>query len=410
MNKTLLIAGQIYWQSLRRSVLYYFLLELPSMLILIIVGVAAIWPLFVFTESRPVGVVNQAGSLTPLDAWQATRPDLREIALVSYASEAEARQAYEAGTLRAYYVIPPDYVATGAVREVTPGVEMRGESVRTKMQAYLTEGLLEATPPEGRARIMQGITLLHRPLTRAQGEQNLQQTFQWIVVGCVLALFYYITLVHSSEAAYALVDEQTHNTLEIMLTTVKAEQLVTGKVAGVMGVGLTHVIVFTLGGGSVLALVLLALARLGIVITLDPIGRALALCVALCLPAYIMNVTGYVVITAATDMIRRNVRLVREALMLGNLISAPLAAFAAFTPNHPLTVALSLWPPTAPLVMSARYVQVQVPAWQVALSVGLIWSLMAFNLIFGARLYRASVLMDSQQNRLRSLWLALGGR
>ncbi len=358
-------------------------------------------------DARPIGYVDMSGQLISADAWQPADPTTRTVNMLAYDDEAEAEDALKAGTIQAYYVVAPDYVASGYVTEVSVGdVKTR---VRAQVRSFLRESLLRETPPDRRARIADGGYVFHRSLND-QREMTFQIALQWGVAAAVLVAFYFINISSTSDMLHALNEEVWGNTIEITLTSLTVEQLLAGKVAGVVSAGLTQFTAWALGAGAPTFAVLQLLALGGIELSFAPLWGTLALCLVLLFPAYVMNAAGIVIINAVTDLAGRGEQLASLLLSLGSIITGPLALIAISAPDNRLAVALSIIPFTSPMIMVVRFVQVAVPAWQITLAIALVWGATILSIPVAARMYRATWLMAGQKSWARSLWLAITDR
>ena len=79
-------------------------------------------------------------------------------------------------------------------------------------------------------------------------------------------------------------------------------------------------------------------------------------------------------------------------------------------PNGVLATFLSLFPLTAPVTMLTRLATVDVPPWQVILSLSLIIMTTLLILRLVARMFRAQVLLSGQPINIQRLFTALGAR
>ena len=406
MRKIRLIWWQTYLRSVRHPAFLLFTLGVPGFLM--VMGGAAAYFIFEALQGdrRPAAVVDPAGLLVPAESWTPANQFDRIVALETLPGEAQAAAALQAGTIQAYYVVPPDYVSGGVVAEVAGGPV--SERVREQVRGYLAEGLLKATSAERRRRIAEGTTLLHRSLAD-QREMSFQLGFQWGSIVFVLAAFYFINSSSTSDMLGALREEEEKKTIEISLTSATVEQLLAGKVAGIISAGLTQFAVWAAGAAGLTALAWWALKAPGITLAAGPLAAALALCLALLLPAYVMSVTGVIVISSIAGLAGRGEQVASLVTSLLGTLAGPLAFIAVSSPDNPLVILFSILPITSPMVMTIRFLQVIVPAWQLALAIGLVWGLMIFNVAAGARVYRAKWLMSGQKNRLRAAWQALRG-
>jgi ABC-2 type transport system permease protein len=351
-----------------------------------------------------VGIVDPAQLLTLAQNWQAADSASRGVALQAFSSSAAAQGALESGAIQAYYIVPPDYVTSGTVTEVA-GTEIDGR-IREALQTYFTEGLLKATPQEKQLRLQQGIVLQHRSLTD-QREISVQLGFQWGLAFFVLLAFYLITSSSTSDMLNALREEKQKRTIEISLTSATVEQVLVGKVGGIVSAGLTQFGVW-LGGALLIVVIAWPWLHVGALnVAVGPLANTLLLCLGLLLPAYIMNAVGIIVIASLADLAGRGEQVVSLITNMMSTLTGPLTFLAISTPDNPLAVILSLIPFTSPMLMVTRYVQVVVPPWQIWLALTLVWGLMLFNILIAARLYRASWVLAGERNWARAIWRAV---
>lgn len=400
----------VWWQTYRRSVWHPAFLMMTFGLPAFLASVGGVAGYFILKategDRRPVGIVDPASLLIAAETWQPANSFVQLVDQRSFASDSAAERALQVGEIQAYYVIAPDYLSSGVATEVA-GAEV-GARVRAQVRTYLTEGLLKATETERRARLAEGTTIRHRSLTD-QREMTIQLGVQWGVVGFVLMAFYFVNSSSTSDMLQALREEKDKKTIEISLTSLTVEQLLIGKVAGIVSVGLTQVAVW-FGSATLLAAIALPLLEAsGVRLAFEPLANILWLCLGLLLPTYITGATSVVVISSLGNLAGRGEQVVSLILNLVSVLLGPLALIALSSPDNPIAVVLSMLPFTAPLLV-IRSLQVTIPTWQMVLALLVAWSAMFLSLFFSARLYRASWLMAGQRNWLRGAWWALSGK
>jgi ABC-2 type transport system permease protein len=77
-------------------------------------------------------------------------------------------------------------------------------------------------------------------------------------------------------------------------------------------------------------------------------------------------------------------------------------------PGSSLAKALSLIPPSAPMVMPVRMIAGNVAAWEIVVSVGLTLAAAVALVAIAARVYGAAVLRTGSRVTLRAVWRATG--
>jgi len=403
VRKTFLIAWETYalatWWSPWFLIIY---VVLPLFYLIFWGGLIAVIAFAFDGDRRPLGYVDLAGIVFAPAASPAN-----SFELLPFATEAEAERALRAGDIQAYYVVPPDYLAEGEVREFS--VRGANVSAQTRVRDFLREQLLRYASPDRRARILAGGAVFHRTLTAQDylAQYALKMGLAW---GMVLALYFSVSL-NSAILMGAFADEHSNRWAEIMLSSVGVEQWLWGKLLGQLALGLTPLLIW--GGVGALSILwaLPLLQPYGIELDFVFPLPVLLLCLALFIPAYLMSALVIMLIGASIGLTGSGMRLM-GALVSGvpSLVWLPAVALASQSPSATITQALSLLPFTAPIVLPLRFVQVVVPAWEMILSLGGLYLSLFLLLRYSARLYRAWWLMAGQAHKWRFLWAALRGQ
>jgi ABC-2 type transport system permease protein len=206
------------------------------------------------------------------------------------------------------------------------------------------------------------------------------------------------------------VEEHTNRTAEVLLSSVSAEQLLAGKIIGLSALGLTPPVVWSGVGALALPFLLRAMGEYGLEAAVRVPWPFILLCAVLFLPAYMLNGISAALAGAIVGTTGQGYRIVSFITgMIPTLLWIPAAFISYGAPSAPASLFFSLFPFTAPIALSMRAAHVVVPAWQMALGIGLLYLTLALSLRYSARIYRASWLIEGQKYRLRSIWLALRG-
>lgn len=198
----------------------------------------------------------------------------------------------------------------------------------------------------------------------------------------------------------AVVEEKENRTMEVLITSVSPQQLMGGKVIGIIGVGLTQVVAWF--GVGILAILIgrnfipwMSLIRLS--------GDTVALLIATFIPSFIM-------VSALMAAVGATVTEAREGQQITGLFTLPvavpywLAAVILNNPNGPVAVILSFFPLTAPATLAMRIGLVEIPAWQFILNI-LILTLTALGALWLAgRTFRLGMLQYGQRLSLRQIF------
>jgi len=224
--------------------------------------------------------------------------------------------------------------------------------------------------------------------------------------GYAMALLLTITtMVYGLNVARSIIQEKTSRVFEVMLATVKPSDMLAGKLIGVGAVGLTQISIWLVTAAAIIVSPIAAAVMTGEF----SIHFSWVECVLF--PVYF--VLGYLLFSALFAGLAATCETEQELQMYTPLAAAPtwisfsMIVLIMNDSNSLWPTIASLFPPTAPIVMFLRMASQNPPAWQFALSIGLmvvsIWAVLAVS----SRLYRVGILMYGKRATLPELlrWL-----
>lgn len=354
----------------------------------------------IFTETKvvtvPTGYVDQAGIVTWVPPEQAEN-------LWAYASSAEANSALQAGQIESYYVIEADYLRSGRVTQYSHKPQLlAGED--SVVQRLLKDNLLRSLDNPALAdRLNQPVDWVRSgPPPPAfdfiPSETDLRRLTS---AGLVLLLFTYLINIGGSLILRSLQREIKARVLEVLIVSTTPEQFIGGKLLGLT--------VLTIGQG------LIALSAAAFVYGRNPGSGPAALPLlplALSLPylllGYVTYCGGMMSLTTLWPNLPESgtllamIRLAMFPPLIGVLFILP-------NPDSAFAVTLTLFPPTAPLLMPFRLLLATVPAWQWLLGLLLLALTAVVSVWFSARLFRLQSLLTGHTPTPTMIWAALRG-
>jgi ABC-2 type transport system permease protein len=228
-------------------------------------------------------------------------------------------------------------------------------------------------------------------------DPNAAQRTQSDVVGIFVAALLYTALVlYGQFVAAGVVEEKANRIIEILLSTVRARQLMLGKV---VGIGLVGFVQLALLGLVALVTATRTHAISVPAVTIQAVGGGLLW--------FILGFVLYALMFAAAgSLVSRQEDLGAVTTPITLLIVGTYLAFfwVVANPNEPLAIALSIIPPFAPVLMASRIATGDAQAWQVALAVVLTLIEIAALNELAARIYENSVLRIGTRVRLLDAW------
>ncbi len=393
MKKILLIALREYERQVaRKAFIGVLLFPLFIIAIAVVVGFVSASST-IHSDQGVVGYVDPGNALA-----RATHPPADADNTFQKFDTAEAAQAaLEQKQIIAYYVLAPDF-AVSRQAEFRYWQNEPGNRVRRAFDNFVRSALLADIPPATATRLMEGPIFTQTTLdgSRTFDENNIMSFVLPFIAGIlfIIALF--------SGASYllqAVVDEKENRTIEIVVSSVTPMQLMSGKVIGLAGVGLTQVLVWLIGASVAVFLLRDRLEFLQS-ITIDPGFVALA---------FVLFVLQYLIYGAIMAGIGSIVADAKQ----GQSYSTPFTLAAMipwffltailFDPNGAVAVVLSLFPLSAPLTLLVRYSMTSIPAWQLVAAIGVMILTAIGAMWLAARIFRIGMLRFGQRVNLSEI-------
>jgi len=350
-------------------------------------------------ESRSEGYVDHSGLIRSIpESVPAT-------ALQAFPDETAAIKALEGGKIRLYYLIPENYIKTGEIVIVRPDFN----PLSTQTGSNLIQWVLQVNLLGGDTHLANQLKspLDLQVLLFEEAPQRPQDNPLTFFLPFGVTFFFYITILMSASLLLSSITKDKQNRmLEVLMVSLTPQQILSGKILGLGVVGLIQTAVW-IGTGY-------ALLRLG--------GRSIQMPFEFQLQphffvwAFFFFILGYALYASLMASIGALASNLREASQLAFVLllpmMIPLLTITVFIryPNGVLATGLSLFPLTAPVTMLTRLATVDVPPWQVILSLTLIIMTTFLILRLVARMFRAQVLLSGQPLNIQRLITALVAR
>jgi ABC-2 type transport system permease protein len=395
MSKFWRIAWQEYSRHVFRKRFLLALFSVPLMLALMAILIFVI--IWTDTSPTPIGYVDQSGLLVNAIPQPPAKFPERTVPMQAYPDDGSARTDLNAGKIQAYYIISKDYLQTGNVDEYY-NKEPKGLAPQ-QFEEFLTVNLLANTSPHIANRIQAGSKLI--VVSADKSRQTSQDQIINLILPFIAGILFIIAI--STSSGYllqAVVEEKENRTMEIMVTSVSPNQLMTGKTIADMAVGITQLVVWAMFIGLILIIGKSYLSFLSGVAF--PVQTVLML-VAVMVPAFIM-ISGLMATIGAI------VTGSSEGQQIMGLFTIPiwlpyiLIAVFIQNPNSPLAVAMTLFPLTAPMTIAIRMGFTTIPTWQYFTSLVLLVISAAGAVWLAGRAFRLGMLRYGQRLRWKEIF------
>ena len=353
---------------------------------------------------KSIGVVDESGYFSSiLPAYQAD--------FVLYGSKGEAEAALETEEVSKVLVIGEDYLDTGRVVVMSVGsgfdaaVVSDSRTVRAFFVAHLLDGQVNLALQE---RASDPVHVESRVIssggeTQGEGPWGFVFTF---VVPYFLSIFLVSSIfISSGYLLQSVAEEKESRVVEIVVSSVRPVELMTGKVAGLGALGLTQILVWVISvmGFSGGAVALLAVAG-AVAIPM----RVLVLGVVY----YLLGFTLYAILMAGVGALGATAQESQQLAGIFSFFAAVpymISGFLFTNPNMLIARVLSFFPLTAPTMMMLRLPLAEVPWVDVAGSIVILLLSIPAAMWVGVKLFRVGLLIYGKRPTVKEIWGILRG-
>jgi ABC-2 type transport system permease protein len=349
-----------------------------------------------------IGLVDESGQFAALGSGT----DIRRPA-----DRAEGLQAVARGEIDWLYVLPSDYMQTGAVEQYGEFMgrfpsNAQGEGT---MSALLVDSLLAGrVDSEVKSRVLGPATFQNYRVAEDGSVSKLPpiaEAVGGLLVPIMFAALLVLSLtVGSANMVQSVAEEKESRVVEVTITSASPFSIMAGKLLALGTVGLVQAAVWIIA------------AALTIPVMFDRIGGIGEFTVSpgMWLTIICCFVAGYFLLTALAILVGAIAPSVREAggmatwLTLIGWVPIWFLSILMMAPDGLLSRLLSYFPFTAPSGILARLaVGGNMAAWKIALALIGVVVMGAIVLWISARVFRAAILMRGQTFGARNLWAAL---
>jgi ABC-2 type transport system permease protein len=197
-----------------------------------------------------------------------------------------------------------------------------------------------------------------------------------------------------------VIEEKSSRVVEVLLSTIRARQLMAGKIAGIGALGLLQLILIAAFA------VTLATVTGAIDIPADSLSAAL-----LTVGWFVLGFSFYAALFAVAGALVSRMEELQNAIVPINLVvfaSFFISIGAVQDPDSTIARIASLLPISSALAMPVRMVLGSATAWEVIASLAIVIGSTAFLIPLAGRVYAGAILRTGGKVKLRDAWRAAG--
>lgn len=276
-------------------------------------------------------------------------------------------------------------------------------------------------------RMTPSINLSQQTSSFQSSTQTKYLTYASSAIGYISGfLIYFALILFGTQVLRGVAEEKTNRISEIMVSSVKPSQLMTGKIIGIGAVGLTQFIIWIILGGlgffifsSFIATPsnmqnmqqmgamnsaesIRMLSQVKDLFHLLPIAEIIFCFLFYFFGGYLFYAALFAAVGSAVDQEMTESQSLTLPITMPIIISFFIMFGAIQAPNSTLSVFCSIFPLSSPIVMMAR-IPYGVPAWQLILSIVLLIAGLIFTIRIAAKIYRTGILLYGKKVTLKEI-------
>lgn len=408
MNKFWIVLFHTYFTKLKTK---SFIITTAVMLVLLI-GLANITKIIeLFGDNKQtIGVIDQTGTVFEEIKLGMSKID-KNIELTALKTEEAAKKRIDSEELTGYLLVENDeqqmlkgVYKANTLTDTTISSQLSGVLSQIKARMVANEFQLSEkqilelnTPAEFKTVAFKENAKTEEELSAARG-----------LVYIILFVIYFSVLMYANMIATEVATEKTSRVMEVLISSVSPIQQMFGKILGIALLSITQMLLF-FGVGYLAIRKNLSNMNEGFFSVMGFGDTKLSTIIY----AMIFTLLGYLLyatLAACLGSIVSRVEDVQQAvtpMMLLIIAAFMLAMFGLGDPSATYITVTSFFPFFTPMLMFLRVGMLDVPFWEVGLSIAILLASIVVLAVFGARVYKGGVLMYGSSKSLENIKRAL---
>lgn len=367
-------------------------LVMTAIVLVIIVATVLLFHFLSLANLGEVKVGMQAGDASAAASLEATGDALgQEITVTQVTDEADARQRVADGTIDAYVATD----ASGGLSVIVDkdlGTSLRGALTVLVQNMALDHQIRELGGDPAAVNQAVAQAALDVQSLRPQPTYDPER----LILGAAAGILIYLSLLVGGQmVAQGVVEEKSSRVIELLLSTVRPWQLMTGKVLGLGALGLIQMVLYGVVG-------------VGLSLALGTISLSISAAAGTVVWLIIWYLVGFVmyafVFAGAGALVSRQEDAGGVIMPVTTFVIVGYVIGISILPNDPsnsFAGVMSLIPLFSPTLMPMRLAMGGVPVWEAALSLVLALATIPLFALLAGRIYRNAVIHIGARMPLR---------
>ena len=229
-----------------------------------------------------------------------------------------------------------------------------------------------------------------------------------IMFAMIVGILLYMTiLMYGQNVLRGVIEEKQSRVAEVVVSSVKPTTLLAGKVLGVGAVGLTQMAIWLFATVVMMKYRMPLMQAFGLQATPMPMPSVTVMQVVTLLIFFLLGYTLYSALFAAVGAMVSSEQEAQQAQMpvvLMLVVSIMFLQPVLLEPDGQLAITLGLLPVSSPIMMPLRMSTVDVPPWEIGLSILALIAGCYLAVYFAATVYRTGLLMHGKRVTFREVF------
>lgn len=383
-SKTKIVAITEFLTNVKRKEFIILTFLLPLILVM-----SMVIPLFfmqtISHEKETLGVVDETGVVLPI-----LKERYSDYIIKDVINSEEARQLLENNNISSYIIIPSDFLKVGKASYYSKAQLSSFSSSNMNLERILSdiviEGLLEdkGVSKEIITKVKNPIEMERITVTKKGEEVETPFSF---VGNYLLPLFLFMSIMNAGGYLLnGIIEEKENKVVEVLLSTISSNELLSGKILGLGGLGILQVSIWMSGIVIITSFLKIPLVSLekGILIM-------------------IFFVLGYLFYSSIFAMIGSISTSTRDSQQISAVVSfivfIPLLLFFGIVQNPNMTFIrlLGMIPPFTPTIMIMRILLSEVPVFDIIISIIILSISLIVSAKIASKIFKVGILMHGKK-------------
>ncbi len=412
MNKFWIILMHTYMSKLK-SKSFIISTLVTTVLIIGVTNIQSIIDIFDKEEDKIVAVYDEENNIAPLLEQQLSMTPNSNLNFEIVSNEPEAEDKVTEGEYDGLLVLStnPDGLPSGVYKAASitdSQTMMQVESMLQQVKNELATSQLGLSQEE--------IAQLYTPITfdvvaleeSAKSAEELNQARGLVYV--LLFVIYFSVILYASMIATEVAVEKSSRVMEILISSASPIMHMFGKILGIALLSLTQLAFWIIIGYSSLSRNLDSMAGAGGMFEYLGVGDLPIATFVYAVVFFLLGYFLYATFAAFLGSLVSRIEEIQQMIMPMTLLIVAgfmISMFGLGNPDNSFIQVTSFIPFFAPMIMFLRVGMLNVPLWEISLSIGLLMATIVLLAIFGAKVYRGGVLMYGKSSSLKDIKKAL---